>query len=83
MIPTLAEPIVIHLGPVGSVCAQEYPITYAHLLNSYCFYLEPLALFLYYNHETQKRYCQFSFEKLDQETQKCEIFTSWHPICKL
>ena len=54
MIPTPAEPIVIHLGPVDGVCPQEYPITYARLLNSYYFDLEPSTLFLYYNHETQK-----------------------------
>ena len=37
MIPTPAEPIVIHLGPVDGLCSQEYPITHAHVLNCYCF----------------------------------------------
>ena len=85
MTPTLAEPIVIHLGPVDSICPQEYPKTYAHLINIYCFDLKPSKLFLYYNYETQKRrYCQFCFEKLDQEIQnKCEFFTSWHSAFKL
>ena len=84
MIPTPTEPIVNHLGPVGGVCPQEYPIAYANLLQIYCFELEPSALFLYYNHQTTKRYCQFCFEKLDQETQNiCDFFTSWHSICKL
>ena len=84
MIPTPTEPIVKHLGPVDGVCLQEYPVAYAHLLQSYCFELEPSTLFLYYNNQTIKRYCQFCFEKLDQETQNnCEFFTSWHSICKL
>ena len=67
MIPTPAESIVIHLRPVDGVCPQEYPINYTHLLNSYCFDLEPSTLFLYCNHETQKRYSKFCFEKVDQE----------------
>ena len=84
MIATLTEPIVNRLGPVDGVCPQEYPTAYAHLLQSYCFELEPSTLFLYYNDQTTKRYCQFCFEKLDQETQNnCEFFTSWHYICKL
>ena len=84
MIPTPTEPIVNHLGPVDDVCPQEYSIAYAHLLESYCFELKPSTLFLYYNHPTTKRYCQFCFEKLDQETQNnCGFFTSWHSICKL
>ena len=69
MIPTPTEPIVNHLGPVDVVCPQEYPIAYAHLLQSYCFELEPSTLSLYYNHQTTKRYCQFRFEKIEQETQ--------------
>ena len=78
MIPTPTEPIVKHLRPVDGVCPQAYPIAYAHLLQSYC------SEFLNYNHQTTKRYCQFCFEKLDQETQNnCEFFTSWHSICKL
>ena len=68
MIPTPNEPIVNHLEPVDGVCPQDYPIAYAQLLQSYCFELEPSTLFLYYNHQTTKRYCQFCFEKLDQET---------------
>ena len=84
MIPTPSEPIVNHLGPVDGVCPQGYPIAYAHLLQSYCFELEPSTLFLYYNHQTTKRYCQFCSEKLDQDNQNnCEFFTSWHSICKL
>ena len=31
MIPTSAEPIINHLGPVDGVCPQDYPIAYAHL----------------------------------------------------
>ena len=84
MILTPTEPIVNHLGAVDGVCPQEYPIAYAQLLQSYCFELEPSTLFSYYNHQTTERYCQFCFEKLDQETQNnCEFFTSWHSICKL
>ena len=84
MIPTPTEPIANHLGPVDGVCPQEYPIAYAYLLQSYCFELEASTLFLYYNHQTTKRCCQFCFEKLDQESQNnCEFFTSWHSICKL
>ena len=84
MIPIPTEPIVNFLGPVDGVYPQEYPIAYAHLLQSYCFVLEPSTLFLYYNHQTTKRYCQFCFDKLDQETQNnCDFFTSWHSICKL
>ena len=69
MIPTTAEPIINDLGPVDDVCPQEYPIAYAHLLLSYCFELEPSILFLYYNRQTTKRYCQVRFEKLDQDIQ--------------
>ena len=84
MIPTPIEPIVNHLGPVDGVCPQEYLIAYVHLLQSYCFELEPSTLFLYYNHQTTKIYYQFCFEKLDQETQNnCEVFTLWHCICLL
>ena len=57
IIPTSAEPIVIHLGPVDGVCVQEYPIAYIHLLNRYCLDLESSTLFLYENRETTKRYC--------------------------
>ena len=46
MIPTPTEPIVNHLGPVDGVCPQEYPIAYAHLLQIYCFELEP-STFIY------------------------------------
>ena len=84
MIPTSAEPIINHLRPVDGVCPQDYPIAYAHLLHSCCFELEPSNSFLYYNRQTTKRYCQFCFEKLDQDIQDdCEFFTSWHSICKL
>ena len=84
MIPTSAEPIVKHLGPVDGVCPNEYPISYAHLLLSYCFELESSTLFLYYNCQSTKRYCEFCFEKLDQDIQNnCEFFTSWNSICKL
>ena len=84
MISSPAEPIVIHLGPVDGACPQEYPIAYAHLLNSYCFDLESSTLFLYYNRETTNKNCQFCCEKLEQEIKnKCEFFTSWHAICKL
>ena len=84
MILTPTEPIFNHLGSVDGVCPQEYPIAYAHLLQSYCFELEPLTLFLYYNHQTTKRCGQFCFEKLEQKTQNnCEFFTSLHSICKL
>ena len=69
MILTLAEPIINHLGPVDGVFSQDYPIAYAHLLLSCCFELEPSTLFLYYNRETTKIYCQFCFEKLDQDIQ--------------
>ena len=75
MIRTPAEPIVFHLGPVDAVCPQKYLITYAHLLNSYYFDLEPSTLFLYSNHEAEKIYSQFCFEKLGYEIQnKCEFF---------
>ena len=70
MTPTPTEPIVNHLGPVDGVCPQEYPIAYAHLLQSYCFELEPSTLFLYYNHQTTKRYCQFCFEKSGEITKR-------------
>ena len=84
MIPTSVEPIINHLEPVDGVCPQEYPIAYAHLLLSYCFELELSTLFLYYNRQTTKIYCQFCFEKLDQDIQNYrDFFTSWHPICKL
>ena len=84
MIPTSAEPIINHFGPVDGVCPQDYPIAYAHLLLSCCFELEPSTLFLYYNHQTTKLYCQFCFEKLNQDIQNnCEFFTSWHSICEL
>ena len=73
MITTSAEPIITHLVPVD-----------AHLLHSYCFELEPSTLFLYYNRQTTKKYCQFCFKKLDWEIQNnYEFFTSWHSICKL
>ena len=84
MIPTSAEPIINHLGPVDGVCPQDYPIAYAHLLLSCCFELEPSTSFLYYIRQTTKRYCQFCFEKLNQDIQNnCEFFTSWYSICKL
>ena len=63
MIPTAAEPIVLHSGPVDGVCPQDYPITYGHLINSFCFGLEASTLFIYYNQET-KKFCKFFFEKL-------------------
>ena len=68
MIPTPTEPIVNHLGPVDGVCLQYYPVAYAHLSLSCCFKLEPSTLFLYYNRQTTKRYCQFCFEKLDRHS---------------
>ena len=41
MIPTTAEPIVIHLGSVEDVCQQEYPIGYAHSFENlrHCFHI--------------------------------------------
>ena len=69
MIPNSVKPIINHLGPVDSVCPQDYPIAYAHLLLSSCFELEPSTLFLYYNRQTTKKYCQFCFEELDLDIQ--------------
>ena len=84
MIPTSAEPIINHLGPVDSVYPQDYPIAYAHFLLSCWFELEPSTLFLYYNRQTNNRYCQFCFEKLNQDIHNnCEFSTSWHSICKV
>ena len=76
MITTSAEPIINHVGPVDGACPQDYPIAYPYLLLSCCFELEPSTLFLYYNRQSIKRYCQFCFEKLDQDIQNnCEFFT--------
>ena len=63
MIPTAAEPIVFQSGPVDDVCPQDYPITYGHLINSFCFDPETSTLFIYYSEETTKKFCQFCFEK--------------------
>ena len=60
MIPTAAEPIVFHSGPVDGVCPQDYLITYGHLINSFCFDLEASTLFIYYNtQEATKKLCHF------------------------
>ena len=40
MIPTAAEPIMFHSGPVDGVCPQDYPNAYGHSINSFCFDLE-------------------------------------------
>ena len=78
MIPTAAEPIVFHSGPVDGVRPQGYPITYGHLINSICFDLEASTLFIYYSQETTKKFCQFCFEKLPIiEQNKYEFRTSW------
>ena len=55
MIPTAAEPNVFYSGPVDGVCPQDYPITYEHLINSFCFDLEASTLFIYYSQETTKK----------------------------
>ena len=84
MIPTAAEPIVFHSGPVDGVCPQDYPITYGHLINSFCFDLEESTLFIYYSQQTTKKFCQFCFEKLPiPEQNEYEFCTSWHSVCKI
>ena len=83
MVPTAAEPIVFHSGPVNGVYPQDYPTTYGHLINSFCFDLEASTLFIYYSQETTKK-CQFCFEKLPIiEQNKYEFCTSWHSVCKI
>ena len=72
MIPTAAEPIMFHSGPADGECPQDYPITYGHLINSFCFDLQASTLFIYYSQETTKKFSQFCFEKLpimEQNTQ--------------
>ena len=55
MIQTTAESIVFHSGSVDGVCTQDYPITYGHLISSFCFDLEVSTLFIYYSQETTKK----------------------------
>ena len=84
MIPTVTEPIILNSGPMDGLCPQDYPNTYGHLINSFCFDLEASTLFIYYSQETTKRFCQFCFEKLPiGEQNKYEFCTSWHSICKI
>ena len=79
----MAKTIMSHSELVDGVFPRDYPITYGHLINSFCFDLEPSILLIKYSTETSKRFCQFCFEHLAVgEQNKYEFYTSWHPTCK-
>ena len=83
MIPTMAEPIAFHSGPVDEVCPQDYLIMYEHSINSFCFDLEATTFFIYHSQKTKKIW-QFFYVKLPIVKQRKYGFcTSWHSICKI
>ena len=70
MIPTAAEPIILYSGTVDGVCPQDYPITYGHLINSFCFDLEASTLFIYYSQQKTTKILPIFFSKTTNSTTK-------------
>lgn len=79
MIPTAKEPAFPNWTFIDGLLPNNHPIFYGHLINNYCFEMEPTIMFIYFNNKTKKRFCPFCFETFSQQERE-EL--DWHSMAK-